>query len=179
MKSSRDLSSLSLAGMLLAMLCITGGAWSAPPAAVTAEGTGAVIPGPLRNFLRMAAISQKVSPDEVLPLLSRNVVVEGYQYAQDKARKPTEFLVLLKRYLEQAHELQGLAGSDGGIRIAHCEAAQPLLTVLGYRLRQACGPNTSVETADPEKAFLTIDSGFPLADLEDTLRGSKAFVCPY
>ena len=145
----------------------------------TAAAQGAVIPGPMRNFLRMAAISQKISPNEVLPLLSRNVVVEGYQYAQDKARKPTEFLVLLKHYLEQAHELQALAGSDGVIRIANCEAAQPLLTVLGYRLRQACGPNTSVETADPEKAFLTIDSGFPLADLEDTLRGTKAFVYPY
>src|SRR5262245_3524688 len=36
------------------------------------------VPGPLRSFLRMAAISQKVSPEEILPLLARNVVVEGY-----------------------------------------------------------------------------------------------------
>ena len=56
------------------------------------------IPGPLRAFLRMAAISQKSTPEEVLPFLARNVVVEGYQYWQDKARKPTEFLKLLKDY---------------------------------------------------------------------------------
>src|SRR5438552_6234987 len=31
-----------------------------------------VIPGPLRSFLRMAGISQKVSSEEVLPLLARN-----------------------------------------------------------------------------------------------------------
>ena len=31
------------------------------------------IPGPLRSFLRMAGISQKVSPEEVFPLLARNV----------------------------------------------------------------------------------------------------------
>src|SRR3990172_13171744 len=36
------------------------------------------IPGPLRSFLRMAAISQKSTPEQVLPFLSRNVVVEGY-----------------------------------------------------------------------------------------------------
>ena len=50
-------------------------AWSAPAAAVTADGTGAVIPGPMRNFLRMAAISQKISPDEVLPLLENEDAV--------------------------------------------------------------------------------------------------------
>jgi hypothetical protein len=31
-----------------------------------------VIAGPLRSFLRMAGISQKITPEEVLPLLSRN-----------------------------------------------------------------------------------------------------------
>ena len=42
------------------------------------------IPGPLRSFLRMAAISQKVLPEEVLPFMARNVVVEGYTW---QARK--------------------------------------------------------------------------------------------
>src|SRR5690242_9540264 len=45
------------------------------------------IPGPLRSFLRMAAISQKISPEEVLPLLARNVVVNGFQGG---GGKPTE-----------------------------------------------------------------------------------------
>ena len=48
----------------------------------------------------MAAVSQKVSRDEVMPLLARNVSVQGYQDG-----KPTEFLVLLRRYLDQAREL--------------------------------------------------------------------------
>lgn len=37
------------------------------------------IPGPLRSFLRMAGISQKTTPEEVLPLLSRNVFMQGYE----------------------------------------------------------------------------------------------------
>jgi hypothetical protein len=136
------------------------------------------IPGPIRSFLRMAAISQKISPEEVLPLLARNVAVEGYVFS-GKHRKPTEYLVLLKRYVEQARELRALAGAGGVIRVSSCGEAQPLLTVLGYRLRDNCGPNTSVETADPERAFLTIDSGFPLTELEETLRGGKTFEYPF
>lgn len=133
------------------------------------------IPGPLRSFLRMAAISQKASPEEVLPLLSSNVVVEGYN-SRERSRKPTEYMILLKRYVEQARELVALAGPEGVIRISNCDDAQPLLGVLGYRLREPCGPNTSVVADDPQRAFLTIDSGFPLEDLEETMRGGKPFV---
>src|SRR5579864_2338604 len=50
---------------------------SAPASSETPEDVS--IPGPLRSFLRMAAISQKISPEEVLPLLARNVVVNGFQ----------------------------------------------------------------------------------------------------
>ena len=133
------------------------------------------IPGPLRSFLRMAAISQKVAPEEVLPFLARNVVVEGYQYSQDKPRKPTEYLKLLKDYLQQARELQALAGSEGTLRVSDCPDAQRLLPIIGYRFREACGPTTALETADPEKAFLAVDSGFPLVELEEALRGGKPF----
>ncbi len=131
-------------------------------------------PGPLRSFLRMAAISQKASAEEVLPFLARNVVMIGYRRG-----KPTEYLLLLQSYLEQARELLPLAGPEGVIRVSSCREAQPLLAVLGYRLKQGCGSRTSVETADPERAFLTIDSGFPLADLEETLRSGKPFVYPF
>jgi len=176
--------------LILCLYCAPGTrAWSQTPpkqpdpqanqAGGDASSQAVTIPGPMRNFLRMAAISQKVSPEEVLPLLARNVVVEGYQYWQDKARKPTEYLSLLSKYLEQARALQNLAGVEGVLRINHCSEAQPLLTILGYRLRQPCGPNTSLETAEPEKAFLTIDSGFPLAELEETLRGTQPFVHPF
>ncbi len=152
------------------------------PAAQQATGVGssspeeANVPGPLRSFLRMAAISQKVSPEEVLPLLARNVVVNGYQGGHGK---PTEFLVLLNWYLDQARELQTFAGKEGVIRISRCEDAKPLLGILGYRLKESCGPNAAVETTNADRAFLTIDSGFPLAELEETLRGGKPFEYPY
>ena len=134
----------------------------------------ATIPGPLRSFLRMASISQQVSPEEVLPLLARNVSIEGYQ-----GGKATEYLILLKRYMQQARELAVLAGPNAMIHVGSCAEGKPLLAILGYRLREPCGPNTSVETADPDRAFLTIDSGFPLATLEETLRGGKPFNYAY
>ena len=164
--------------------------WCLPPAARGAappsQGTDpplsatVAIPGPLRSFLRMAAISQNVSPEEVLPLLAHNVVMEGYvQKRRDRKTifaQPTEYLKLLENYVKQARELKALAGAEGVIRISNCPQAQPLLTILGYRLTAPCGSSPSVETADPDKAFLTVDSGFPLADLEQALRAGKPFV---
>ena len=135
------------------------------------------IPGPLRSFLRMAGISQKVAPDEVLPLLSRNVFLQGY----DGPSRQTEFLILLRRYVVQSRELAALASKDGMvIRVSNCEDAKPLLHILGYRTRPDCGePSTFLQTDDPERAFLTIDSGFPLPELERTLQGGKPFEFAY
>ncbi|HEY6253723.1 MAG TPA: hypothetical protein VI685_27525 [Candidatus Angelobacter sp.] len=133
-----------------------------------------VIPGPLRSFLRMAGISQKATPEEVLPLLADVVKTRGYS-----GGKPTEFLVLIKRYLRQAAELTAIAQSDGVIRVSNCDQAKSLLAILGYQLRSSCGPGTSLQTADPDRAFLTIDSGFPLADLEQALREDKPFALPF
>lgn len=133
-----------------------------------------VIPGPLRSFLRMAGISQKTSPDEVLPLLAEMVNTRGYARGA-----PTEFLILVRRYLQQASELVTLASPEGMIRVSNCDQAKPLLAILGYKLRTSCGSNVSVQTADPDRAFLTIDSGFPLADLELALRDNKPFVLPF
>jgi hypothetical protein len=148
----------------------------ATPATSSAETT---IPGPIRSFLRMAGISQKVSPEEILPFFARNIVVNGYQGPRHKESKPTEFLILLKRYLDQAAELRRMAGAEGVLRISNCAAAQPLLLVLGYRLRQECGPGTALEIVDADRAFITVDSGFPLADLEETVRGGAPFAYPY
>src|SRR5579864_8239837 len=83
---------------------------SAAPASEAASSM-ITIPGPLRSFLRMAGISQKVSPDEVVPLLARNVFSQGYEGSPTKGH-PTEFLILLSRYVQQARELANLAGSD-------------------------------------------------------------------
>ncbi|HZC23629.1 MAG TPA: hypothetical protein VE866_09845 [Candidatus Binatia bacterium] len=135
------------------------------------------IPGPLRSFLRMAGISQKISSEEVLPLLSRNVFTQGYEGTS----RPTEFLILLRRYVVQARELSELAAGSGMvIRVSNCTDARPLLRILGYHARANCGePGTSLRTEDAERAFLAIDSGFPLPDLEQALQGGKPFEYPY
>jgi hypothetical protein len=139
------------------------------------ESTDVAIPGPLRSFLRMAGISQKVSPEEVMPLLARNVFALGYE-GQGAKGHPSEFLILLTRYVQQARELTALAGSEGVIHVSNCEDAKPLLKILGYRARPDCGQrSTFLETADPQRAFLTIDSGFPLPDLEKSLQESRVF----
>src|SRR3984893_5116532 len=157
----------------------SNGTQSSGPAASASESSSpeeVTLPGPLRSFLRMAAISQKVSPEEVLPLLARNVVVNGFQGG---AGKPTEFLILLNWYMDQARELMTFAGPGGVIQISSCAEAKPLLPILGYRMRDSCGPNASLETTNADRAFLTIDSGFPLSELEDTLRGGKPFAYPF
>jgi hypothetical protein len=138
-----------------------------------------VIPGPLHSFLRMAGISQQVSLEQVLPLLASNVELRGFEGLGSRENHATEFLVLLRRYVEQARELQSLAGTEGVIRIAGCADVSHLLAVIGYRFRDDCGPTTNLETDDPDRAFLTIDSGFPLAQLEHDLRTGKPFVYSY
>jgi hypothetical protein len=123
----------------------------------------------------MAGISQKVSKDDVLALLARNVYLRGYQQ-----KSPTEFLILIDRYVNQARELQVLAGPSSTIRIAGCDDAGTLVQILGYRLRAGCGQkNFTLETANPERAFLTIDSGFPLVELEEALQKGIPFTYPY
>jgi hypothetical protein len=169
------------ATLFSAGICLSAGANSAQsgrPASDDSTGTQALIPGPLPPFLRMAAISQQVSPDEALPLAARNIVVSGYKGTPGKG-KPTEFLVLLERYLQQAGDLRLLAGQEEVIRVPSCREADPLLAIIGYKLRQPCGTDTSLETADPDRAFIATDSGFPVADLEQKLRQDQPFVYPY
>ena len=119
----------------------------------------------------MAGISQQISPEDVLPLLARNAYATGYLNGV-----PTEYLRLVDRYLHQARELQMLAGSSGTIHVANCADAEPLLSILGYHARPACGQKDSIlMTADPERAFLTTDSGFPLTALEEALEKGTTF----
>src|SRR5437764_11736493 len=166
-------------------VCLTPNSWGSTPsgtgpAADSASSEATIqIPGPLRSFLRMAGISQKAAPDEVLPLLARNVFLLGYEGPSSHTR-PTEFLILLSRYVQQARELDVMAGAEGVLRVANCEQAKPLLQVLGYRTRTDCGQAGSyLETADPQRAFVTVDSGFPLPELEKTLQGGQPFSYPF
>ena len=79
-----------------------------------------VIPGPLRSLLRMAGVSQKASEQEVVPLLARNIYVQGYEGWKTGGR-PTEFLILLARYVNQSKELADLAGPDGAVHLNNCD----------------------------------------------------------
>jgi hypothetical protein len=130
-----------------------------------------VIPGPLRSFLRMAGISQQVPNEDVLPMLARNVALWGHESGRE-----TEFLVLLARYVEYARQLQALAGPDNTIRVADCNDAIHVVEVLGYQFAQSCGlKGASLVTGNAERAFLTLDSGFPLTTLEQDLEKHVPF----
>jgi hypothetical protein len=138
-----------------------------------------VVPGPLRSFARMAAISPDVEPSETLLALARNVVTNGYQAAHSNdALEQTEYLKLVHRYLAQARELEKLAGPDRVIKIATCDSAETgeLLKVLGFRMRGGCGSEVVLETVNATRAFLSTDSGFPMAQLEKDLRDNTQFV---
>lgn len=130
-----------------------------------------VIPGPLRSFLRMAGISQQIPADQVLPMLARNVTLWGHENG-----KETEFLVLLSRYVQLARELQALAGQDGVIHVNDCGDAVRLIQILGYEFQRSCGlRDASLATQNAERAFLTVDSGFPLTTLEQDLQEHTPF----
>ncbi len=140
------------------------------------------IPGPLRSFARMAAISQDIDANDILAALARNVVTNGYQASHsNELLEETEYLKLVHRYLAQARELDKLAGADKFIRIASCESTQTndLLRVLGYRMRGGCGSEVVLETVNAPRAFITTDSGFPLAELEQALRTEQPFAYDY
>ena len=123
----------------------------------------------------MAGISQEVSPEQVLPMLARNVSLYGYSGANQK-----EYLVLLDRYVHQARDLERYGGQQGLIRVSGCKDANDLLNILGYRLEKPCGQrDTALVTANSERAFLTIDSGFPLSALEHALQNDRPFEHPF
>jgi hypothetical protein len=158
--------------------------FSLPPAAAIPHETPQTIsiPGPLSSFSRMAALAPEITPDSVLPALARNVVTNGYQASGSNALlEQTEYLKLVIRYLSQARELEKLADKTGTIKIETCDSSQTgeLLRVLGYRMRGGCGSEVVLETLNATRAFLTIDSGFPLAELEQDLRTNHPFNYDY
>ncbi len=136
------------------------------------------IPGPLRSFARMAAISPDIAPEDVMSALARNITLSGFSATSvGESLEPTEYLKLVNRYLSQARELEKLAGPDKILRVDMCESTVTgdLLRILGYRMRGGCGSDVALETVNPSRAFLTIDSGFPLSELEAALRTNRVF----
>jgi len=162
----------------LAVIDALDGKGSTAPAASVENWPTVPIPGPMRSFARMAAISPEAGPDEMLAALARNVVTNGYQASHsNEALEPTEYLKLVHRYLSQARELDKLAGDGKVIQVASCDSANvaDLLRILGYRMRGGCGSEVVLETVNAPRAFLTTDSGFPLNDLEQALRTNRPF----
>ncbi len=136
------------------------------------------VPGTLDSFSRMAALSTDLSPELVLPSLGRTIFTGGYHVAGGGTTfEPTEYLRLLQQYLSQAKELAAFAGADNTIEVQVCESAETaqLLKIIGYRLRGECGPAAVLETVNPSRAFLAIDSAFPVADLELAFRSGEPF----
>jgi hypothetical protein len=158
-----------------------GGSDASSPAKRKQTGYAMVtVPGPLASFARMAALSPDLAPEDLLPALARNIVTNGYEASGNEALQQTEFLRLLVRYIGQARELQGMA-KDGAIVISTCDSEETgaLLKILGYRMRGSCGADIVLETVNPTRAFLTVDSGFPLTELEQDLRANHRFELPY
>ncbi|HML18420.1 MAG TPA: hypothetical protein VK419_15425 [Bryobacteraceae bacterium] len=152
------------------------------PAPDKIEQSYITIPGPLRSFARMAALSPDLGPDEILSALARNVVTNGYQAgASNEGLEPTEYMKLVVRYLSQARELEKLGGEKKIVQIDTCDSTVTgdLLRILGYRMRGGCGSEVVLETVNATRAFLTIDSGFPLADLERALQTNHPFTLDY
>ena len=139
------------------------------------------IPGPMASFARMAALSPDLAPEELLPAFARNIVTNGYEASGNEALQQTEYLRLVVRYLGEARELQSMAGNNRKIVIPTCDSEETgrLLKALGYRMRGSCGSDIVLETVNPTRAFLTVDSGFPLAELEADLRANHRFELPY
>ncbi len=140
------------------------------------------IPGPLESFERMAGLPTDLPAQEILTELARNIVMDGYKGASNRENvEPTEYLKLVQRYLAQARELEALAGDRRTIHTSSCNSGESreLLRILGYRVRGGCGADVVLETADATRAFVTIDSGFPLAAFEKSLRASQPFDYEY
>ena len=138
----------------------------------------AAIPGPLRPFARMAAISPDARPEDLLPALARNVVTNGFQASHNnEALEQTEYLKLVHRYLSQARELEKLAGDAKVVQIDNCDSpkAGELLRIIGFRMRGGCGSEVVLETVNEPRAFVTTDSGFPVNELEAALRTNRPF----
>ncbi len=136
------------------------------------------VPGPMRGFARMAALSPDLAPEDVMSALTRNVVMNGYHaVGGSEALEQTEYLKLVLRYLSQARELEKFAGESRQIQLPECDSPQTgeLLRILGFRMRGGCGAEVVLETVNASRAFLSMDSGFPLAQLEEALRTNRPF----
>ena len=125
----------------------------------------------------MAALSPDLPAEDVLSGLARNVVTNGYQATSGSdSLDQTEYLKLVFRYMSQARELEKSRPTrtmSSRLRLANRRKPR-ISRVLGYRMRGGCGAEVVLETVNATRAFLTIDSGFPLAQLEQVASYEQA-----
>src|SRR4051812_15166944 len=75
-----------------------GSALTLPALATPPRASFIEIPGPLRSFARMSAISPDISPDDVMAALAHNVTLNGYAAGHGiDSLEPTEYLKLVMR----------------------------------------------------------------------------------
>lgn len=167
----------------LAEFRANGGSGLTLPAVGVQETSAFIeIPGPLRSFSRMAAVSPDVNVRDFLAAFAHNVVLSGYSASRaTQSLEKTEYLKLVVRYLGQTREMEKLAGPEKILRVEACESTMTgdLLRILGYRMRGSCGSDVVLETVNASRAFVTIDSGFPLSELEQALRTNRPFTLDY
>ena len=182
LKQSGDNTRATTITKRVSLLELTGMDTPSPAEAPRENMATVPIPGPIRSFARMVAIAHDASPNDILQALARNVVTNGYQASHsNEALEQTEYLKLVHRYLNQAQELQKLAGDAKVLKIENCDSPQvgELLRILGFRIRGGCGSEVVLETVNAARAFLTTDSGFPINVLEESLRTNRPFTYDY
>ena len=105
-------------------------------------------------------------------------MTNGYQAsASNDSLEQTEYLKLVFRYLSQARELDKLAAdSNQRYQDRDLRFHQDGGSAASARLPNARRLRSEVvlETVNATRAFLTIDSGFPLAQLEQSLADESA-----
>ena len=120
----------------------------------------------------------------MLPAIARNVVTNGYQASRSAPPEleETEYLKLAATvFIAGAGTRQAGRGQTKYCGCPTCESTQTndLLRVLGFRMRGGGGSEVVLETVNAPLGFLTTDSGFPLAELEQALRTDKPFSLDY
>ena len=154
-------------------LTLGGGAAAAEP------WPTATIPGPSARSRGWRRSRAEAAPEDVLPALARNVVTNGYQASHSNdALEQTEYLKLVHPLPDpgsRAREARRRPTRSSRSRPASpppsancCEISATACAAVAA-LRSCSRPST------PPRAFLTTDSGFPLADLEQALRTNRPF----
>ncbi len=148
-----------------------------PRRKLPAPGT-ATIPGPLRSFARMAALSPDSAPTTCCRRwrATSSPTATRPRTATKRWSRPNTSSSCTATFPRRANWKSWPAISKV-IKIENCESpkAGELLRILGFRMRGGCGSEVVLETVNATRAFLTTDSGFPLNDLEQALRTNRPF----